>query len=512
MTIENDPPITGNQNSDRDQAPQEDDFDDVVFDDTSAAPAPMTRKTSPIVKYGLAAVLLMLAAGGAFYFMGEDDTQPAQRPAMVQSDADPLPPAMGEDDMMMGDGYEAPAESAMPAPEDMADMGGMSDLPPPTLEEDMADDENAAATEIGIADPEEVESVEEIDLESLGVHTVPGTSPDETLDVTAGDESDAAPGIAPVDPEDAAESLPELTAEDAIVTEPPAPEGLEQMPASTAQSQQDIDDALQEELIRSLMAPDPVIETETALPTEQVLINNTSRFEGQSMGGATAPPPSLAGGLRDIETQAMIRPDPQNFYIVRRESAPAARASTLMAAKRALRSGNNARALSLFDDAYEDSPNDPAAQMGRAMALQRLDRPNEALVAYERVLRDNPENLEALTNMLGILSAQNPVYAVEKLARLQHRYPNHTGLTVQLALAKADTDAVEEAIDLLQRAYNRDQGNATIAYNLGVMYDRMRDHVNAAVYYRQALARERLKTGAPSIPVAAIQQRLSMFR
>jgi len=532
MTIENDPPISGTQN--QDNGP-DDDFDDVVFDDTGIPASATAPKKSAALKYGALGVVAIAAAGGAYFYMAGQATSPTQPPA-VYTDQDLAPEgapkpgtlmAAPEGTMVVEDEY-----SAMPVPGDAE--GGM----PPEPGQEMAGMEQDTIDAGPV--PEVTETIEEIDLESLGI------SPDteESVDVTAIEDDtvmvkaetaetagaevvdteavvETTEDVPAIDVVDAQENLPELTLEDAMpqteeaLIQRPAQTEFQQMPAQTPEGQDEIDEALQQELIESLMADETMPVDAQNRPTgmnttEQMLVNNTGQFEGQSMAAPSSPMPTR--NLEDIEADALVRPTPEKFYVVQRESGPTPRDSTLMAAKRALRYGNNVRALSLFNDIYENSPNDPAAQMGRAVSLQRLNRDSEALVAYEQVLRESPENLEALINMIGILSAQNPDYAMDKLSRLRQKYPSHTGVTVQLALAKADTGGLGEAISLLQSAYAADQSNPSIAYNLAVIYDRAGDRVKAASYYRQALARERLKTGEQTIPVAAIEQRLSMFR
>lgn len=534
MTIENDPPITGTQNRDNDSNGPNDDFDDVVFDDTGVAPSSTAPKKSPLVKYTALGALVIAAAGGAYFYMASQSTPPTAPPAVhtdktLAPEGAPKPGALTAvpEDSMMGDDALTPVP--LPGEEDTEFSTDMPADMPMDTDQDLTELERQTADVPTV--PEVTETVEEIDLESLGISTEPeegaetaatdeetGAADDVETAETAATQEDDTPGIDVVDAED---ELPELTLEDAMpqtekaLIQQPSQAELEQMPSQTPESQDEIDEALQRELIESLMADETIPtgtqgQTADANTTEQMLVNNSGQFEGQSMAAPSSPMPTQS--LEDIEADAMIRPKPKNFYVVERESRPVARDSTLMAAKRALRYGNNVRALSLFDDVYENSPNDPAAQLGRAVSLQRLNRDSEALAAYEQVLREDPENLEALTNMIGILSAQNPEYAMDKLSRLRQKYPSHTGVTVQLALAKADTGSLGEAISLLESAYAADQGNAPIPYNLAVIYDRGGDRVKAASYYRQALARERMQTGEQTVPVAAIEQRLSMFR
>lgn len=276
-------------------------------------------------------------------------------------------------------------------------------------------------------------------------------------------------------------------------------------------TQEEIDAQLEKQLIDSLMDSTAPATAESAA-SDSVDGDNNAGAPVSGQTAITAGDINRAENMARIEANALVAPQPENFYIVRSETAPVEQNRILMNAKRAVREGRYVKALNMFDQLYEINPNDPAVILGRGVALQHLGRYNEALNVYEQVLRENPDNLEALTNMLGILSVQNPAYSVDKLERLQARYPQNAGIKVQLALAYGDMNRVQDAGSLLMAASNLDPRNPTIAYNLAVMYDRMGDAVNAAMWYRRALMLEDQSGMRGSIPVDAIQNRLSSLR
>ena len=84
----------------------------------------------------------------------------------------------------------------------------------------------------------------------------------------------------------------------------------------------------------------------------------------------------------------------------------------------ALVRGDLGSALDLYTAAIESEPTSLLALLGRSATLQKLGRMDEARSGYESVLRLDPSNREALTNITSILSAQAPNDALNRLLDL----------------------------------------------------------------------------------------------
>lgn len=532
MTENTDPPVSG-------QTPSDDDnWDDVVFDDTEV-PLDGVKKPrgSQATKLAIGLIVVMALAGGGYYWLTMQ-APPATpvTPASLAMQQNPAPEPVDLQAMASGTDNAA----AMPAPVDMAGN------PMP----EMSDDE--------FNTPDEgVETVENIDLNSLvesdsqiempeWSETNPQDMPGAPMDNMA---ADANADTMPMDTTDtmgvvddpflsdnmAADTAPDATmmGTDSTGTQPvdmmmtdtsdpsvdmmagmqapptdmvqdaPAMNITPAQPPAISPEQAEIDQQLEQELIASLtsdVAPpqNPAAPAQTAEAADEALIRQLEERVDQTRGDNSR-----------IEADAYIRPTPEKYYVIERTSAPVQMDRDLSAAKRALAEGRNSRALEMFNALYEANPSDTRVLLGRGVALQRLGQYSEAIAVYEQVLRDNPENLEALTNMLGILSVQNPAYSMDHLQRLHTRYPSNAGVKVQLALAYGAMNYTREATGLLLSAYNLEPNNPTVAYNLAVMYDRMGDRVNAAMYYRRALVLERDSGYRGAVPVEAIQNRLT---
>ena len=493
MSIEKDPPMIGAN-------PQggDDDWDNVVFDDTEApsdaafSGGTFKRRPSKMVKYGGAAVVALLVAGGAFFYMNMDSANNVQTPEMMaqqMSETSPMPTPDGTDPMF-------PPENNMGTPDVMnsGNIETVENIDVDTLVTSPDDDIIAAfepaPAEDGMTPPPFPDDMSQdpfADLDSNGMDTMPDPNTDmsdmpadvmadggiqTTGDANGIEDMGAGDGDGMTDTTFAGDlAQPATTGENLNTGDMPeltTADGTE----ITGLTQEELDAQLEQQLIDSLMDstappappvdPDAAAEgtddgTGTAVPTAPGADTTTAasgQFQAQGL--------SREEYLRRIEAQALVSPTPERFYVVRQESAPVEQNRMLMNAKRALREGRYSKALNLFDELYESYPNDMAVILGRGVAYQQLGRYNEALSVYEVALRENPENLEALTNMLGILAMQDPAYSVDKLERLNARYPGNTGIKVQLALGYGDMGRLNEAVNLLMTAHNMEPSNPTI--------------------------------------------------
>ena len=169
-------------------------------------------------------------------------------------------------------------------------------------------------------------------------------------------------------------------------------------------------------------------------------------------------------------------------------------------------------ALQLFNEMYEDYPRDNRVLMGRALSMQKLGQHDQALMAYEDVLSNDPKNLEALTNMLGILKMQNPELALEKLTELREAYPFNADIVAQLGVAHASMKSYGEALKFFDMADALRPGSGYVLYNKAVLYDRMGNQQQAAMLYRQLVRMAAEGLLSEPVPLDAVRRRLSTMR
>lgn len=227
-------------------------------------------------------------------------------------------------------------------------------------------------------------------------------------------------------------------------------------------------------------------------------------------------PPDQSSTLRTVdqllEQPAIVRPLPLGWLTVRKERDYDDVDTRLTVAREALAQNNNRPALQLFNDLKKKYPKDKRILMGRAVALQKLGQYEAALAAYEAVLNNDPKNLEALTNMLGLLKLKDPALALEKLEQLREAYPYNADITAQLGISYGGAGRFEEALRLLDMAEALNPGSAYVLYNKAVLYDKMGHSRQAGDLYRQIIRLAADGDLDQELPLDAIKRRLAVLR
>lgn len=226
-------------------------------------------------------------------------------------------------------------------------------------------------------------------------------------------------------------------------------------------------------------------------------------------------PPDQSNSLKTVdellEQPALVRPLPPSWLTVKKEHDSEDVDTRLTLAREALAQNNNTAALQLFTELRTKYPKDKRILMGRAVALQRLGQEDAALSAYEAVLNNDPKNLEALTNMLGLLKRKDPALAVEKLEQLHEAYPYNADIAAQLGVACGAAGKFEDSMKYLDMAEALDPGNVSVIYNKAVLYDHMGKSQQAGDLYREVI-RMAVDGGDEGLPMDAIRKRLAVLR
>ncbi len=164
----------------------------------------------------------------------------------------------------------------------------------------------------------------------------------------------------------------------------------------------------------------------------------------------------------------------------------------ISAASRALELGRYQAALEMFDDLYKTNKRDERILMGRAVALQKLDRNDEAIKVYDELLTLNPASPEVMTNMLGLVRKQYPSAALQRLVELRQRYPNNAVVAAQTGLANAGVGNFDEGLRYLGIAAGLEPENPKHPFNMAVIAERMGKADLAVTYYERALKADAL--------------------
>jgi len=199
-----------------------------------------------------------------------------------------------------------------------------------------------------------------------------------------------------------------------------------------------------------------------------------------------------------------------NAVQVRRVSQAAQ--DTVGMAYSALIRGEYDTSLGFYDSALKDEPTSVMALLGRGTALQKLGRKDEARQSYERVLKINAGNREALTNLTALEAERAPGEALARLLDLEKQYPYFSPIKAQVGLIYARMNNLDGALDYLRRALVVTPDAPLYLYNMALVLDRMGLREQAAVAYERSLAVMGAGRSAPDISVADIQRRVDYLR
>ncbi len=200
------------------------------------------------------------------------------------------------------------------------------------------------------------------------------------------------------------------------------------------------------------------------------------------------------------------------FIIVKKNYSKDTKTAQLISAERALSLGRNDSALEMFDALYEKNKRDARVLMGRAVALQKIERFDEAMQMYEELEAVEPKNIDVKINMLGLLSTRYPAVALRHLIELYQANRNNVGVVSQLAIVYARTGDIPSALQYLGVAASIQPENANHIYNMAVISDRAGQYTQAVKYYEQALEVDTIYGGGRSIPRDTTYERLAQIR
>lgn len=178
----------------------------------------------------------------------------------------------------------------------------------------------------------------------------------------------------------------------------------------------------------------------------------------------------------------------------------------------ALIRGSYDMALGFYDDALKEEPNSILALLGRGAALQKLGRGQEAQGAYESVLKLDPENREALTNLTAVAAERAPQEALTRLLDLERQYATFSPIKAQIGLAYAKLGSLQQALDYFRRALALAPDTVMYHYNMALVLDHLGRRDQAVVSYERVLASISGGRGPSELSATEIERRVRFLR
>ncbi len=221
---------------------------------------------------------------------------------------------------------------------------------------------------------------------------------------------------------------------------------------------------------------------------------------------------SEAGAVGPRKVDPALEPG-QSYVVVEKTGSAGSFESQYIAATRALKLGRYAAAMEMFEKLYKKNHKDPRILMGLAVAQQGAGFRESAANTYEDLLKVQPNNADAIVNLMGIMRAQYPSVTLKKLTELRSKYPNNPGIPAQMGLINADLKNYDDAIRDLEIAASMEPSNPSHVYNMAIVTDREGNVSKAIKLYEQALQLDAsYGNTASSLPREQIYDRLVVLR
>ena len=202
----------------------------------------------------------------------------------------------------------------------------------------------------------------------------------------------------------------------------------------------------------------------------------------------------------------------QKYITVERGAGPNSSQAMLVSGNRALKLGRYTSAMEIFEKLRKRNPKDRAVLLGLAVAQQNSGLTESAIGTYERILSLDPDNKNALINLMGLIKQSNPTSALSRLRRLQDRFPHDAGVAAQIGLVSAEIGNFKDAVRYLGVAASIEPSNASHLYNMAVVTDRAGAHQDAVSLYEKALELDVVHGASRSVPRDQIYDRLAQLR
>jgi len=226
---------------------------------------------------------------------------------------------------------------------------------------------------------------------------------------------------------------------------------------------------------------------------------------------AFVPNDSLGRQVAPREVDPRYEPG-SRYVVVRKDAGSGSYAAQLTAAQRALSLGRYTSALEIYEALHQRNPNKIPVMMGLAVAQQKSGFTESAITTYEEVLKKDPNNADAMVNMLGLVGSQYPSVAFRKLATLWEKNSRNPAVAAQLGLTSAELGNVDDAVRYLGIAASMEPQNANHLYNMAVVSDRAGQPKRAIEYYQKALEIDIAHGSGRTVPRELIYDRLADLR
>ena len=153
------------------------------------------------------------------------------------------------------------------------------------------------------------------------------------------------------------------------------------------------------------------------------------------------------------------------------DKAASAQLTLLLAhAQRLIRDAEGA--LKTLREWLIEHPEDSHIRTQLAMYLERMQQPNEAIIEYERIVEQEPENAVVLNNLAWLYHIQNDPRSIEYGERALKQAPDRPEISDTLGWILVQNGQLQRGLELLQHALSKAPQIPDIRYHLAVAYEK----------------------------------------
>ncbi len=239
--------------------------------------------------------------------------------------------------------------------------------------------------------------------------------------------------------------------------------------------------------------PAPTIATAAAVPPAAP-VTGTTPAPGPGIPAAAdrddddvAPPPAKAPAAPRRARPAPVA-EAETDSPVRVTKAPLKVDPALLRGYDAFNRGDLEQAQLEYERARKSDPRNTDALHGLAAIAVRQGRQEQADLLYRRIAEADPQDTVAMSALINNRSQIDPGAAESRLKSLTAAQPDLAAPQFALGNLYARQGRWNEAQQAYFRAYNAEQDNPDILYNLAISLEHLRQNKLAAQYYTLAIA------------------------
>ncbi len=176
----------------------------------------------------------------------------------------------------------------------------------------------------------------------------------------------------------------------------------------------------------------------------------------------------------------------------------------------AYHSGQISSALNLYERILQDDPKNLEALFSVATIFHEEGNYEEAKKNYGKILEIKPGHLPAINNYLALISGASPAEALREFRKLEAANPKMAIIPAQIGMLYFKQGNSKKAILNLVKAVNLDPENREYRYNLAILYDLSGNVADAVNLYQQILKMK--PQNQENFLIEEVSERLSILR